>query len=325
MNRKIPVYLLSGFLGSGKTTVLLEMLKDCKENQLKPGLVLNEVGSINVEKHLFQNERMVELLNGCICCSIKEDLIASLSFYLKRENKVDVLFIEGTGISNPKDIVHAFTDQRLRDHFELKSIISVVDASMYLEYRSIFASSKEIRELLNEQIRTSTVIVLNKVDLLDQKKKEKVLAKLHTQIKGTQRIMETVYGKIDNQSIFQNRNDEINENSNSRQLNHIQHHPHHHLHTFQTIKIEDVPCVSPSDMKRWLMSLPSNVVRGKGIFYSMNHQQRYQFQLASGTVECKEINNHLKYESCIILIGTQLEENKIKNSFTHLFKQTHAY
>ncbi|MBS4174924.1 hypothetical protein KHA87_16790 [Bacillus sp. FJAT-49736] len=58
MNKKIPVYLLSGFLGSGKTTVLLEMLKYCKEYQLKPGLVLNEVGSVNVERHLFQTEKI---------------------------------------------------------------------------------------------------------------------------------------------------------------------------------------------------------------------------------------------------------------------------
>jgi len=324
MNRKIPMYLLSGFLGSGKTTVLLEMLKYCKEKLKKPGLVLNEVGSVNVEKHLFQSERMIELLDGCICCSIKEDLIGSLSFYLKRENKVDVLFIEGTGISNPKDIVNAFNDHRLRDHFELESIISVVDASMYMEYRSIFASSKEIRELLNEQIRTSTVIVLNKVDLLNQQKKAKVMAKLHNQIKGNQRIMETVYGKIDCQSIFQNRNDTIDKNENSQKKNHLHHH-HNHLHTFQMVKIEDVPFISQSALRRWLLALPSNIVRGKGIFYSTDDQRKYQFQLASRTVEFREIAEHLKYESCIILIGTTLEEDKIRNSFYQRFKQTHAF
>ncbi|WP_283249466.1 GTP-binding protein [Bacillus sp. FJAT-49736] len=132
-----------------------------------------------------------------------------------------------------------------------------------------------------------------------------------------------VYGNFDSQSLFQNRNDTTNENSRSQEDSHIPH--HHHLHTFQTFKIEDVPCMNPSALKRWLLTLPTNVVRGKGIFYTANNQQGYQFQIASGTVECKEIPNHLKYQSCIILIGTKLEEDQIRNSFNQIFKQKHAY
>ena len=67
--KKIPVYIISGFLGSGKTTVLLNMVKECERNNKRPGIILNELGEVNVESDLFKNQQVKELLNGCICCT----------------------------------------------------------------------------------------------------------------------------------------------------------------------------------------------------------------------------------------------------------------
>jgi G3E family GTPase len=111
---------------------------------------------------------MVELLNGCICCSIQDDLKQTLDQFVK--NPVDTLLIEGTGVANPNEIIEAIANPSYIDQFELRSIISLVDASNYLDYQSIFSSSKEIRTLLKEQLTCATLIILNKTDLISEKK-----------------------------------------------------------------------------------------------------------------------------------------------------------
>lgn len=160
-NKKIPVYILTGFLGSGKTTLLRRLLEMCDNRGWNPGVILNELGEINVEKDLFEHKHMLELLNGCICCTIKDGLTRELSHFLKstdgQQQKLDMLFIEGTGVANPLEIVEALTHPSLMDYVEIKSIISIVDASKYLNYQSRFASTKEIREILRAQILHSTI------------------------------------------------------------------------------------------------------------------------------------------------------------------------
>ncbi|MDM5284988.1 GTP-binding protein [Peribacillus frigoritolerans] len=97
--KKIPIYIISGFLGSGKTTLLTHILEYYKTKNIKPAIVLNELGKVNVELHLFGDEHVFELLNGCICCTIQDVLRTTLTTLLDSHVKkpIDVLFIEGTG------------------------------------------------------------------------------------------------------------------------------------------------------------------------------------------------------------------------------------
>src|SRR3954469_4555658 len=137
--KKIPVYMISGFLGSGKTTVLLNMVKECERNNKRPGIILNELGEVNVESYLFKNQHVKELLNGCICCTIQDDLKETLNQFIEeiKRNNIDVLFIEGTGVANPLEIEEALISPEYLDCFELNSSISLVDVSHYLECQSI--------------------------------------------------------------------------------------------------------------------------------------------------------------------------------------------
>lgn len=148
-NTKIPVYVISGFLGSGKTTVLLNMLESCKEKGQQTGIILNELGEENVEGHLFEDKKVFELLNGCICCTLQEDLKETLDNLVTEmvDHPLDVLFIEGTGVANPLEIQEALLSKPYSDQFEIMSIITVLDASHYLEYQSVFSSSAEVRKL----------------------------------------------------------------------------------------------------------------------------------------------------------------------------------
>ncbi|GAA3314589.1 hypothetical protein GCM10020331_007490 [Ectobacillus funiculus] len=138
---------------------------------MKPAVILNELGSVNVESHLFQEENVFELLDGCICCSIQDDLKVTLTTLLEThaQSPIDVLFIEGTGVANPLEIVEVISSPSLVHFFEIQSVISVIDASSYLEDQSIF-TLKTVRDLLKKnQIKGATSVVLNKVDLVNEK------------------------------------------------------------------------------------------------------------------------------------------------------------
>src|SRR6476620_1774345 len=130
--KKIPVYIISGFLGSGKTTVLLDMIKECERNHKRPGIILNELGEVNVESYLFKNQHVKELLNGCICCTIQDDLKETLNDFIEeiKRNNIDVLFIEGTGVANPLEIEEALISPEFLDYFELNKIDLVKEKSL---------------------------------------------------------------------------------------------------------------------------------------------------------------------------------------------------
>lgn len=313
VKQKIPVYILTGFLGSGKTTVLLNMLEHARKSGLKPGLLLNEAGSVNVERYLFQEENMIELLNGCICCSIKDDLVKACQFYLREETQIDILFIEGTGVSNPKDIVAAFHNRGLSHYFEINSIINVIDASKYLEYKSVFSSSKEIRELLKDQLEISTLVLLNKIDLLNGRKKEKVINHIRAQLNSNDQIVETTYGRANGEILLKNRYIE------ERQTKEVQGNHHHHangqhLHSFQTIKLELWSYVEKEVLEKWLISLPDYIYRGKGIIQT-KEKRLLQFQFSSRNVVFKEIDQFYHVTPCVILIGQDMNKQLIQNSF----------
>ena len=141
---------------------------------------------------------MKELLNGCICCSIQEDLKETLHQFTEeiQRNNIDVLFIEGTGVANPQEIEEALISPEFLDHFELNSIISLVDASHYLEYQSYFSSTTEVRKLLKEQISSATMVLLNKIDLVKEKSLSKIELKIKENIKSGVPIFKTIFCDI---------------------------------------------------------------------------------------------------------------------------------
>ncbi|QEL82924.1 hypothetical protein DN407_31255 (plasmid) [Bacillus sp. JAS24-2] len=112
----------------------------------------------------------MELLNECICCTIQEDLRTTLTtlLYAHSKNPIDILFIEGTDVSNPLEIVEAIVSPPLLHSFDIQSIISLISANNYLEKQSIF-SFKSVRELLKYQITSATMVIINKVDLINKK------------------------------------------------------------------------------------------------------------------------------------------------------------
>ena len=327
--KKIPVYIISGFLGSGKTTVLVNMVKECERNNKRPGIILNELGEVNVEGDLFKNQQVKELLNGCICCSIQEDLKETLHQFTEKiqRNNIDVLFIEGTGVANPQEIEETLISPEFLDHFELNSIISLVDASHYLEYQSYFSSTAEVRKLLKEQISSATMVLLNKSDLVKEQALTKIEQKIKENVKSGVPIFKTIFGGISIKELFlkryyvhtaQGQREKTSESSHVHNRKSEHHHDHHHS-TITALKITEVPKMKRRELESWLKRLPQTILRGKGIVQLEGSSGYFHFQFSSGNVRLERMREAPIQQPIIILIGDRLNSDEILTSFNRKF------
>lgn len=161
--RGMPVTLITGFLGSGKTTLLNYILTN--QQNLKVAVLVNEFGDIDIDSQLLTSvdTNMVELSNGCICCTINDSLIDAVFAVLEREERIDYLVVETTGLADPLPIMMTFISTELKTFTYLDAVITVVDSEAFTEGH--FSSEAALRQLLYGDI-----ILLNKADLVPESK-----------------------------------------------------------------------------------------------------------------------------------------------------------
>ena len=154
----VPVLLVAGFLGAGKTTVVNHLLKHADGRRI--AAVVNDFGAINIDAELITDaDGVVSLSNGCICCSLEGDLLRTLAVLLRRDPKPDAIVIETSGIADPVDVVRNLMDPMIFREAPLETVVCVVDATM--------PASKLDDALLRSQVRAADVVALSKVDLAD--------------------------------------------------------------------------------------------------------------------------------------------------------------
>lgn len=181
-NKRIPVTILTGFLGSGKTTLLNRILSE--NHGKKIAVIENEFGEIGIDNELVigAEEEIFEMNNGCICCTVRGDLIRILTQLTKRKDKLDMIIVETTGMANPAPVAQTFwVDTDMREQFSLDAIITIVDTKHVWQH---IDTSDECKE----QIAFADVILLNKIDLVT----ESELVLLETRIKNMNSLC-TVY------------------------------------------------------------------------------------------------------------------------------------
>ncbi len=334
----IPVSIITGFLGSGKTTLLNHILT--QQQGLKTAVLVNEFGEIGIDNKLItsSDDDIVELNNGCICCTINEDLVKTVHKILERREQLDYLVVETTGIADPLPIAVTFLSTELRGKTRLDSIITVVDCDNF------YAKTKEESIAAQQQITYGDVILLNKTDLVESQVVKKIEDKIR-QHRPNARILQTVKGNValplilsvglfESDRYFQEEinhsyhHEHHNEDHEHNHFHHGEHHHHHqhrheHQHHHQSNHIDEdgfnslsFETEQPLDINKFQHfldnQLPESVFRAKGILWVKGSPARHIFHLSGKRFGIEDDEWKGTPKNQLVFIGQNLEQGKLR-------------
>jgi cobalamin biosynthesis protein CobW len=218
MTEKIPTTVITGFLGSGKTTLVRHMLANAKGRRI--ALIINEFGDLGVDGEILKacgneacsEEDIIELSNGCICCTVADDFIPTMQKLLDSPRKPDHIVIETSGLALPQPLVRAFNWPEIKSRVTVDSVVTVVDAKALSEGRfaddeaaiaaqrardSNVDHENPIQELFNDQLNSADLVLLNKSDLLSPDQLQHITSQLKSQLRPGTNLLHTTQGILD--------------------------------------------------------------------------------------------------------------------------------
>ncbi len=337
LDRGLPVTIITGFLGSGKTTLVNHILTN---NQgIKTAVIVNEFGDIGIDSALIvsTDESMIELDNGCVCCTVRDDLIDATLRILERPQPVDQLIIETTGLADPAPVALSFMSPQLRPLTRIDSIVGVVDAVDFAP--DLFTS-----ETAQNQIIYSDILLLNKVDEVSPERLAQVKKRLR-EMNPEAPILDTTFAQVDLRLILDVGSFKVNKYFDQPEAvvpSHDHAHGHHdhgdhshcdhdhdhcehdHAHDpsphfeqegFISLSVELKEPLAVRKLDKFLQNLPQGVFRAKGILWLKEHQDRVVFHRVGS-------RQRLDYETWktppinqIVFIGRDFDKEALRKGF----------
>jgi G3E family GTPase len=340
---KIPVTVLTGYLGAGKTTLLNRILSE--PHGQKYAVIVNEFGEIGIDNDLIVgvDEEIFEMNNGCICCTVRGDLIRIIQGLMRRKGKFDAIIVETTGLADPAPVAQTFfVDEEIGRKAKLDAVITVADA------RWLKDRLRDAPEAKN-QIAFADVILINKTDLVSEPELREIEARIrainpYATLHHTQRCAVPLPDVLNRNAFDLDRILDVEpkflETGDGHDHHHHDHgdgHEHHHDHDhdedhggLQHFHDEDMKSLSLSTDKAldpekffpWIQNLVAqegqNILRSKGILSFKDDPRRFAFQgvhmMLDGDHQ-RDWRDDEKRESRIVFIGRELPETMIRKGF----------
>ncbi len=356
---KIPATIITGFLGAGKTTLIRNLLQTANGKRI--ALIINEFGDLGVDGDVLKGcgvetcteDDIVELTNGCICCTVADDFVPTITMLLNRENRPDHIVIETSGLALPQPLVNAFNWPEIRERVTVDGVVTVVDSRAVADGQFAHDHDKvnaqreadlsldhdsPLEELYEDQINCADMIILNKSDLVDEETLLRVQADIEQEIKRAVKVVRASNGSLPASVLLgleAASEDDVSNRKSHHELEHeafhaehgdAQDHPdhhHHHEHDHDEFESFVVEGGAVSNRKALVTALhrvieEHGILRLKGFVVVSGKPMRLQIQAVGN-----RINHHFDREwnegeakvSRLVVIGLEgLAKDKIAAS-----------